>query len=425
MIFLHTKIFRMNRILYYDCFSGISGDMNLAALIDLGIDVKHVIDELKKLKLDGYQIVASQEIRNGITGTQIKVLLENQVSHSFYLDKGLKSLQTKPQTGMNQEKHHYRTYKEIKQIIEQSDLSENVKQTSIAIFEKLAIAEGKIHGVTPDKVHFHEVGAIDSIVDIVGAAICIDYLKPDKIVSSPLELGSGTVTFSHGTYPVPAPATTEVLKNIPVRLGNVPFEATTPTGAAIIATIANEFSEKINFSIEKIGYGIGHKNEGNRPNILRIIFGTQQIQSNYLHEEALLIECNIDDMNPEAFEHVFESLFEVGAQDVFITPIIMKKLRPAQKISVICLPSNRESIIHVLLKHTTTLGVRETRVDKWMLQRETVEVQTSLGPVRVKKSYFENMIKMKPEYEDCLTLAKKHNLPVITVMNIIQKELQA
>lgn len=406
-----------NKVLFYDCFSGISGDINLAALIDLGVDIEYLNNELQKLKIKGYQIVTEKAIQKGISGTRLHVTI---VKNSSYRLASTININIKAAS----KKHpSQRTFSEIKKLIDQSTLSDQVKHTSLLIFEKLAIAEGKIHDTNPDEVHFHEVGAIDSIIDIVGAAICIDYLKPDCIISSPLELGSGTITFSHGTYPVPAPATLEVLKNIPIKIGNVSFEATTPTGAAIIASLASEFSEQIDFVPEKIGYGIGHRNEGTRPNVLRVILGNRQFTSNFAFEQAILIECNIDDMNPEAYEYIFDLLFEHGAQDVFITPIMMKKLRPAQKLSVICLPNFRNTIINILLKHTTTLGVRESKIDKWMLQREIIEMQTSLGNVRVKKSIVDNTIKLKPEYEDCLFLAKKHNLPLITVMNIIQKEI--
>lgn len=397
----------MNGIIYYDCFAGISGDMNLAALIDLGVDTNYLLNELKKLDIDNYEIKFTGDKRRGISGTHVNVIIKGHNHDTKH---------------NHSEKHQYRNFKEIKSIIEKSTLSGFVKTKSIAMFQKLAEAESKIHGNPVDDVHFHEVGAVDSIVDIVGAAICIDSLKPSKIIASRVELGSGMVKCAHGIYPVPAPATLEILKNIPVKSGNVPFEATTPTGAVILAVMADEFNEKQKFVAEKIGYGIGH-NDSEIPNVLRV-YWCHDNQSKFQTEQAVLIECNIDDMNPEVYDFIFEKLFSNGADDVYLTPVIMKKSRPAVILSVLCNKSIKDRLIEILLRETSTIGVRTYDVTKHILDREIINVKTVFGNVKIKKSWFgNNIIKYKPEYEDCNRIAKEHNLPLITVIHSIQGEI--
>jgi uncharacterized protein (TIGR00299 family) protein len=413
----------MGKILYYDCFAGISGDMHLAAMINAGVDADYLINELKKLPLSGYSIGVKNIISHGINSTQVDVQIsrENSSSHPKELIYNHHSNHSHTDMLSNQPGSN-RTYSQIKEIILNSTLSEKVKNMSLAIFEKVAYAESFVHQVPVDEVHFHEVGAVDSIIDIVGAAICIDFINPDKILSSPIELGSGTIHCAHGIYPVPAPATAEILKNIPVSIGKIPFEATTPTGAAIISAMVQEFKSNPSFVIEKIGYGAGHK-DSDIPNVLRVLIGSGNEQSSYLNESAIVIECNIDDMNPEVYETVIENLFVAGAQDVYISPIMMKKMRPAQKISVLCKDDIRDKVITILLHNTTSLGVREYKVEKWMLHRETIEIETSLGKVRIKRAYDNDFEKFKPEYDDCIKIAKEMNMPLMQVINIIQKEM--
>jgi len=395
-------------ILYYDCFAGISGDMHLAAMLDLGVDPQYLLDELNKLNISGYSIKYEKKVSKGISGTKITVNIDTHHNHKNH----------------NNSHHHHphRSFKDIKKLIEDSSLNDFIKKTSIEIFQKIATAESKIHNVEIEDIHFHEIGAIDSIVDIVGAAICIDYLKPEHIICSLVELGSGIIHCAHGTLPVPAPATLEILKGIPVKSGLIPFEATTPTGAGIVATLANEFNMNIDFKIEKIGYGIGHK-ESDVPNIFRIVQGIKE--KLYETENAIVIECNIDDMNPELYDYMFEKLFEKGAQDVFITPIIMKKTRPAQTLSVLCSPYQKKEIITLILENTTTLGVRTYFVEKYKLKREIIEIKTSYGNVKFKKSYLGNSIKIKPEYEDCIRIAKEHNIPIFQLIQQLIKEIDS
>jgi hypothetical protein len=386
------------KILYYDCFAGISGDMNLGAMLDLGVDQKYLLKELGKLPVDSYKIKVHKDKRGGITGTKVDVIVPPQKKTSSW--HTLKK----------------RTFRDITGMIKQSNLSAKVKKISLDIFTRLARAEGKIHGYKIEDVHFHEVGAIDSIVDIVGAAICLDYLKVDKIFSSPIQVGSGIINCSHGTFPVPAPATAEILQDIPIKTGLVPFEATTPTGAAIIASTAAYFTEKIDFTPQKIGYGLGSK-DSPIPNVLRLYLGEISVDALKADDpetgEAVIIECNIDDMNPELYDALMERLFAAGAHDVFLTPIIMKKSRPAVMVSVLCDVGKQKAIEKVFWLNSSTFGLRSYKVAKSMLRRETVKVKTKYGEITVKSGYLnERIIKSKPEYEDCKRLAKENGVTI-------------
>jgi len=386
------------KILYYDCFAGISGDMNLGAMLDLGVDQKYLLKELGNLPIDSYKIKVYKDKRGGITGTKVDVIVP---------------FQKKTSSRLTQKK---RTFRDITRMIKQSNLSANVKKISLDIFTCLARAEGKIHGHKIEDIHFHEVGAIDSIVDIVGAAICLDYLKVDKVISSPIQVGSGIINCSHGTFPVPAPATAEILQGIPIKTGLVPFEATTPTGAAIIAVTAVSFKEKIDFTPQKIGYGLGSK-DSPIPNVLRLFFGEISANDAKADEletgEAVIIECNIDDMNPELYDALMERLFVAGAHDVFFTPIIMKKSRPAVIVSVLCDVGKQKAIEEVLWLNSSTFGLRSYKVTKSMLRRETVKVKTKYGEIAVKSGYLNGrIIKSKPEYEDCKRLAKENGVTI-------------
>ena len=394
------------KILYYDCFAGISGDMNLGAMLDLGVDQKYLLKELGNLSIDSYKIKVYKGRRAGITGTKIDVIIPSQkkASSSHVLKK--------------------RTFRDISKLIKQSNLSANVKKISLDIFTRLARAEGKIHGHKIDDVHFHEIGAIDSIVDIIGAAICLDYLKVDKVISSPIQVGSGIINCSHGTLSVPAPATAEILQGIPIKTGLVPFEATTPTGAAIIASTATSFTERIAFTPQKIGYGLGSK-DSPIPNVLRLFLG--EISDNAAKAddpktgEALIIECNIDDMNPELYNALMERLFDAGAHDVFLTPIIMKKSRPAVTVSVLCDVSQQKLIEEAFWLHSSTFGLRSYKVAKSMLRREIVKVKTKYGEITVKNGYLNGrIIKSKPEYEDCKRLAKENGVSIQTIYESIR-----
>lgn len=445
------------RILYYDCFSGISGDMNLGAMIDLGIDKDYLIGELSKLNISGYNIEVSIDNRKGITGTKVKVRLESEEVHHHHDEHDHNYSHHHEHDHHHHEhshdhnhihdhhshgehvhshgesEHQHRNLKDIEDIIDNSSLSERVKALSKKIFLKVAEAEAKIHGKPLMEVHFHEVGALDSIIDIIGAAICLDYLKVDKVMAGSVELGGGFVKCAHGLFPVPAPATAEILKGIPIKLGAVPFETTTPTGAAILAAIVDEFTDKKEFTINKVAYGIGHR-DTEIPNVLRVYLGEVQEKTAFgeaaveknskVYEEAFVLECNIDDMNPELYDYVMEKLFNEGSMDVFMTPIIMKKGRPGIKLSVLCDESIEKKLIEVLLRETTTLGVRKYKVEKSMLKREFSSLQTRYGEVRVKTAYLNGeKVKCKPEYDDCKRIALDKNIPINAVYEEVYGKL--
>jgi uncharacterized protein (TIGR00299 family) protein len=381
----------MTTVLYYDCFAGISGDMNLGALVDLGVDREWLLAELRKLPIGAFELEFSRDSRRGVGGTKATVIVEEQEGTA------------------------HRHFKDIAAMIKGSTLAEQVKATALKIFTKIAQAEAKVHGVSVEKVHFHEVGAIDSIVDVVGAALCLDYLKVDTVWSSAVQLGSGFVKCAHGTLPVPAPATAEILLGIPTCSGVVPFEATTPTGAGILAATVDKFCEQFQFVPKKIGYGIGQR-DGEVPNVLRVFVAEVQQQDlafDVEQESACLTECNIDDMSPELYEGVMESLFDAGAQDVFFTPIIMKKSRPAVTVSVICEGGKRQQVEEILLLQTSTFGVRTYSITKSMLRREFVNVDTEFGPICVKRAFYGGkLLKSKVEYQELKRVAKEQGLSV-------------
>ena len=387
------------KILYYDCFAGISGDMNLGALIDLGVDPDYLIAELQKLNIEGFHLEIQKDIRRGISGTKATVVIENPEN----------------------EKHRH--LRHVEELVNQSSLSPEVKAMSLKIFDLIAVAEGKVHNIDKQRVHFHEVGALDSIADIVGAAICLDYLKVDKVMSAPIQLGGGMVKCAHGIMPVPAPATALIIQNVPVKTGLVQHEATTPTGAAILVAIVDEFTGQINFPIQKTAYGIGQRDVSEVPNVLRVYLSeTSDNADNTSQEEACMLECNIDDMNPEWYDHLFGKLFEAGASDVFLTPIIMKKSRPANMLSVLCSKNRAPEMKAIIFNNSTTIGVREYPVTKTVLERQEKEIETELGKVRVKCSYFQGKeIRFKPEFEDLKKLADQHGLSLNEVEKIINK----
>jgi pyridinium-3,5-bisthiocarboxylic acid mononucleotide nickel chelatase len=389
------------RILYYDCFAGISGDMNLGAMIDLGVDPGYLRGELQKLNIDGFHLEIEKDVRRGIAGTKATVKIDNP----------------------DNEKHRHLWH--IEELINQSSLSEGVKKLSIKIFDLIAEAEAKVHRINKQQVHFHEVGALDSIADIVGAAICLENLKIDKVISSPIQLGGGTVKCAHGLMPVPAPATVEIVKNIPVMSGLVQHEATTPTGAAILVAVVDEFTSKINFPINKTGYGIGQRDITELPNVLRVFLSDGYANpDNPDQEEAWILECNIDDMNPEWYDHLFRKLFDAGASDVFLTPILMKKSRPAGMLSVLCNRIIIPEIKSIIFNNSTTIGLREYEVKKTVLERQEKEIETELGKVRVKYSYFQGReIRFKPESDDINRLAALNGLSMNEVEKIINKNL--
>ena len=386
------------KILSYDCFSGISGDMNLGAMIDLGVDKTFLISELNKLNLAGWELIVQKDQRHGITGTKVTV---KQTRHE----------------------HAHRHLSDIEKIVNDSSLDIKTKELSLKIFMKIATAEALVHGTSIDHVHFHEVGAVDSIIDIVGAAICFNSLNIEGVHVSTVELGSGFVMCDHGKLPVPAPATAEIIKGIPVKKGGVDFEATTPTGAAILAVLGTNFSSDYPIKIEKTAYGVGQKEHPDVPNLLRVFLGETISESESGHD-ALLLQCNIDDMNPEFFEYISERLFKAGASDVFLSNIIMKKSRPGIVINIICEKELAETVKTIIFTESTSLGVRTFPFRKDTLVRKFETLNTIYGEVHVKRSYYKGEeVSCKPEYDECKRIATEKGIPVKEVYNNIMAKL--
>lgn len=371
--------------------------MNLAALIGLGVDFDYLCSELEKLNLAGeFELVRKNVLKNGIAATKIDVVLLNSQPHA-------------------------RSYADIKQILVSSNLSEFCKKKAAAIFHVIAQAEAKVHAVSIDEVHFHEVGALDSIVDVVGASICLEYLYENfgisRVVSSKVELGGGVAKCDHGTLNIPAPAVCEILKGVPVSLGRANFEMTTPTGAAILKACVDEFVSDINFKIEKVAYGAGEKNAPNFANALRAMICEVDESQNLVQK---MISTNIDDMDAESFAFACEILRENGALDVFSHSIYMKKGRIGFELNVLCRNEDAKKIKELIFTHTTAIGVREIDVIKTELKRKFVSVETKFGDIRLKISGDDE--KVKPEFEECKSAALAHKTSIFQVKKEIFKK---
>jgi len=374
------------RIAYFDCFSGISGDMILGALVGLGFDPGILSRSLSLLALTGYHIEVSEEKRGAIAGTRVEVNVVEE---------------TQP----------HRSLQEIRQLIAVSTLPEEIKKTSLAIFQRLAEVEGKIHQHPAEKAHFHEIGAVDSIVDIVGSCIGLHSLEIERVIASPLPLGRGFVRCEHGLLPLPAPATLALLKDVPVYDSGQQRELVTPTGAAIITTVASEFGGLPNMSIEEIAYGVGAHPEQHPPNLLRVIIGERSAA--WIKERLVVLETSIDDMNPEFYGHLMERLLGAGALDVNILPAQMKKNRPGQLLRVLFSDGLRESVLQMVFGETTSVGVRIHEVERYSLPRTSVRVQTAYGRLPVKiAEYHEGDHILAPEYDACRQAAQRHGVPL-------------
>jgi hypothetical protein len=376
------------RIACFDCFSGISGNMVLGALIDAGLEIKKLRQGLTRLNLCGYEIKARKVNRGIITGTLVDVEI--------------------------QEKGSERHLHDILTIIESSTLPEEVKKATNAIFTKLAEAEAKVHGTDIESVHLHEVGGMDAIIDIVGSVVGLRTLGIQEVYSSPLHLGTGFIECAHGLIPLPSPATLELVKGIPVYGKDIEAELVTPTGAAIITTLAKSFSHSPSMEIEAIGYGAGHRSLP-IPNMLRVSIGeaAKVNTSSYEEDIVTMIETNIDDMNPEFYDHVTDKLFRKGALDVFLTPVQMKKNRPATMLSILVRENDLNQALDVVFDETTALGVRLHDVRRKKLAREIIPVATKYGKISVKVGKFGDVIKnISPEYEDCHRIAERERIPL-------------
>jgi hypothetical protein len=406
---------KIEKVLYFDCFSGISGDMTMAALVDLGVSEELLRAELGKLGLPGWQLRLTRDARHGIGGTRADVDIAPMPVKSGSL------LAPAAAPG-----HAHRAWRDIRALIEGSGLEPGVKSRALDIFGKLAKAEAKVHGTSVEEVAFHEVGAVDSIVDIVAAAICLDALAVDRVLCSSVELGGGFVKCQHGLIPVPAPAVVELLAGVPVKSGAVQMETTTPTGAAILAASVDEFTDDKRFRITRTAYGIGHR-DTEIPNVLRVFLAERdatESEGSLRQGEGVLLECNIDDMSPESHGFLMERLFAAGADDVWITPIVMKKNRSAIALSAMCAPDKEDNLAEAILRESTSIGLRRSRYRKTALDRETTTVATSLGNVRVKSAYLRGeKLKSKPEYEDLRAIAAEKGMSIAAVLEVIRKEL--
>jgi hypothetical protein len=411
------------KILHYDAFAGISGDMNLAALIDLGVDPDHLRAELGKLGLDEeFGLDVRTDSRCGIHGTRVDVRLHPHRHHHDHDGAGHTHGHGHDHGGHGHHHHAHRGLADITAIIGQSALDRAVKDTSLALFRLVAEAEARVHGTTVDKVHFHEVGATDSIVDLVGAAICLESLGVDAVWASPVELGAGTVRCAHGVMPVPAPATEAILHGVPTTRGGTPHEATTPTGAAILAGLAGRFVASPTMTVLRTGYGIGHRETQELPNVLRVHLAEVEptTTAKAAPSQARLLQCNIDDMTAEALGEAMDLLMEHGAMDVHFTPIVMKKSRPATSLALLCGAADEERFKNLLFRHTTTLGVKSLAVEKTELERKFERLDTPLGPVTMKHALRDGrLLRSKPEFEDCRALARKHGLPLAEVYALV------
>ncbi len=387
----------MNKtIAFFDCFSGISGDMTLGAFIDLGVPADWIEEHLKSLPLPGVEIIVDEKKQNAIAAKDITVAFSDEQMS--------------------------RDYAFIKNLIKNSPLLDSVKNNSLKIFAQVARAEAKIHGRSIDKVHFHETGAVDSIADIVGTALCIEYLGIEKFACSRLPLGSGFVKCSHGTIPIPAPATAEILKGVPVFGSGLEAELVTPTGAAIVRALVDDsgFGSMPEMTISKIGFGAGKRELEDRPNLLRIILGKTLEPV----EKVFMVETSIDDMNPEIYGHLMERLFEDGAKDVFWTPVYMKKNRPGTLVQVVCGADVRDAIIARILIETSSIGVRHYSIERTTLEREKLVLETSLGSIDAKKVFLPGgKVRIAPEFESCRRIAMEKQIPLRDVYDLFLREL--
>jgi uncharacterized protein (TIGR00299 family) protein len=374
------------KIAYLDCFSGISGDMLLGALLDAGLPFDDLKQALRTLPLQGYNLQVLREERNHLFGTRFLVRVE-------------------------EDEHHARSFADIRSIIGTSGLTEGVKEKSIQVFESLAVAEGKIHNCPPEDVHFHEVGAVDSIIDIVGAVMGVESLGITALYGSVLPLGSGFVESRHGPIPLPAPATITLLRGIPVYDAGVKGELVTPTGAALLKGLVRAFGPMPPMTVDRIGYGVGSRNLADRPNLLRILVGTetQELQT----DTVILLESNLDDASPEWLGFLMGRLLEAGALDVTFCPVQMKKNRPGVLLQVVGKPHQKDLLMEMIFRESTTLGVRFTYSQRKTLERSSEEVESPWGKMKVKKVMLpEGSYRLVPEYEACRTIAEEKGIPI-------------
>ena len=382
---------------HFDCFSGISGDMVLGAFVDMGVSTQWLTEMIRSLSIGEVEIVARDVKQNGIGAKKIAVL-----------EKGASPA---------------RNYRDIVKIIEDARLGDRVKTTAVKIFSRIADAEARVHRCQKDDVHFHEVGAVDSIVDVVGAALCLDHLNIETVSASPLPLGSGFVDCAHGKLPVPVPATLEIVKGIPVYGGTSDGELVTPTGAGIIASLSQAFGPIPDMQIDRVGYGSGSRERQGMPNLLRVFVGKKiEATTESRQDDVVVLETNIDDMNPELFGYLMEKLLTTGALDVCYTPVLMKKNRPGTKVEVLCSPGKKTDIARCLFAETSTIGLRYHLAHRQTLKRSICQVTTCFGEIQVKCTTDPDGRKhYAPEYEACRKIALKNKVPLLRVYEAVAK----
>jgi hypothetical protein len=414
------------RIGYLECFAGISGDMLLGALVDAGVSRTLLEDTAKTLGI-GATLRFSTADRSGITATKVDVLdaandemAEHHHEHHHSHDHSHEHKHEHEHDHGHQHSHphvHGRSWKQIRELIEQSSLTPDVRALALRAFELLAHAEAKIHNVPVETVHFHEVGAVDTITDIVCGAAGLCSLGVDAWYASAVNVGGGFVQCAHGLFPVPAPATAELLKGIPTYSAGIQKELTTPTGAALLKALGCEFGETPLLTTDIIGYGAGTRNPEGFPNVLRLSIGQSVAKKTPANERVAVLECAVDDATPQVIAHCMERVLEEGALDVMCAPVVMKKGRMGSLLTVLCRPERREALEELLLRETTTLGIRVREEDRVILQRRFIEVETAFGSIRVKiGSRHGEDLNMMPEYEDCAQAARQHGVPLKQVM---------
>jgi uncharacterized protein (TIGR00299 family) protein len=387
------------KIAYLDTVGGIAGNMALAAFVHAGMPFDQLLAELEKLSLKGFRLALTLVKRNSIGASHIDVQITDPPSYHRHLP-------------------------DILSLIDKSTISEGAKERARRIFQVIAAAEARVHTTSVEKIHFHEVGALDSIVDIVGTSICLDALGIEAVYSSPVKLGSGgMISTQHGSMPIPAPATVEILRDYPVLLTTVPRELTTPTGAAIIKALSQGTLAEQAFRPTAVGYGAGTGEFPELPNLLRVVLG--EMDSALHEDESFVVETNIDDMNPQVYPYLIEQLLLAGAHDAYLVPVVMKKGRPGVLLSVLADPAALEKITACIYRETTTIGLRIHTVGRKKLPRAAVEVVTSLGPVKVKSVVRDGKTVLGAEFEECRRIAVERRLPLITVMKRLEQELSA
>jgi pyridinium-3,5-bisthiocarboxylic acid mononucleotide nickel chelatase len=375
------------RILYFDCFAGASGDMILGALVGVGVDPRALTEQISLLNVSGYEINFETVDRSGISATRAHV-------HTAH-------------------EHAHRHLGDILKIIYDSRLSDNVKERAARIFSRLAEAEARVHNVAIEQIHFHEVGALDAIIDVTGACIGFELLGVERFVCSALHVGSGTVEMAHGRFPVPPPAVAEILKDAPIYSSDIVGELVTPTGAAIISTVCEEFGALPLMKVERTGYGAGKREYQNFPNVLRLMLGVDAQVEASSDERLVVVETNIDDMSPQIYGYIMDEALKRGALDCYFAPVQMKKNRPGVLLSVLCGPAEKEAVMKLLFTETTTLGVRSYEVTRRALQRSVVRVETQYGPIDVKVAHLDGrVVNEMPEFEQCREAAARANVPL-------------